>query len=323
MTRDYTATIIEPEIGKRINGKVLCWQVQHNDLFYAVMDSGGDYVAIRTDVYLSSIGHQWYEMRSVVLVEPNRPLAWEVGFKNRKDAWQPVEGQHLRPRTAPAEEWLMDVGTALNGLLNQHRDLVAERSILTRNLCPNHLNEPVAGSLQQGPLSPRTSPCENDLQDLTRVAKERVDGAIQSLSQHHLASQSIPRWNLPRRFSHWFQAFPLYWQLRKEKAGLKEAIQDMACLEHSGYPSENHDSVQTSQQQLRHPTVDTIDQELKLVTTGIRHANELTHYLQRNCGSPVTLIQTIVAERRAEILPTQPAINHISPHVTRSHRMRI
>jgi hypothetical protein len=100
VTREYSAEIIEPEPGKVLESRVLLWRHQHEGRLYAIIKTMGGYSAIRTDVHLPPDRDQWYQMRPVVLDEPNRPWAWEVLRQNRSGLRVPVEGQHLRPRSA-------------------------------------------------------------------------------------------------------------------------------------------------------------------------------------------------------------------------------
>jgi hypothetical protein len=73
-----------------------------SDTAPAILSKRGGNSAIPTEVEVERDGdqRQQYQMRPVVLDEPNRPRAWEVLRRNRSGHWEPVEGQHLRPRSA-------------------------------------------------------------------------------------------------------------------------------------------------------------------------------------------------------------------------------
>ena len=106
-----------------MESSVWLWGQYHEGRLYAILSKRGGYSAIRTDVQVERDGDQdqRYQMRPVVLDEPNRPRAWEVLRRNRNGHWEPLEGQHLRPRTALAEDWLTEIGPVLARLSTEKR----------------------------------------------------------------------------------------------------------------------------------------------------------------------------------------------------------
>ena len=156
-------------------------------------------------------------MRPVVLDEANRPRAWEVLRRNRNGHWEPLEGQHLRPRTALAEDWLAEIGPLLAHLSTEQRRLLADRRALSGGAA-SFREPPVPVAEQAGSPAPPAGPGDRDLllRDLARLAELQVERARQSLADHRLVGEGIARWNLPRLAGHWLRSVPLHWQFKRE-----------------------------------------------------------------------------------------------------------
>ncbi|HAB17922.1 MAG TPA: hypothetical protein DCE44_15895 [Verrucomicrobiales bacterium] len=123
------AKVVNPEPEKALEGKVHSWRYE-DDGQYAIVDTRDGYLAIRMDFHVPQGRFRDYQFRSVVLEEPARPLAWEVYTRNEVDSWTPVEGQHLRPRSADGEQWLQEISRASDRLRERERDLTETRRIL-------------------------------------------------------------------------------------------------------------------------------------------------------------------------------------------------
>lgn len=269
--RSVSARIIEPEPGKVIESPVFLWGSEHQGSHYALLGKTGDYHAIRTDAVRVTDDHQSYRMRTVVLDEPGRPLAWEVLRRDTQGVWRPLEDQHLRPRTALAEEWLAEIGPVLTRVTAQERQLTAHRQALGQAPFPGHLR--VASMPTPPSLTPPAPPQGPDPRDRPSLADQ---------TPHQQPDQMLPLNRpapVPDPAAQW--APPLGQSLEFE-----------------------------------------LNEELWRLTHQLQDTHALVGYLRQQRGTPVTLLQTSIEERRAEILPKMPLDLWVALRCTPSHRMR-
>lgn len=184
----YRAKVANPEEGRVVEGKVHNWQYEDDGAQYAILDSKSGYLAVRTNLHVLPTYSCYSQMRSVALDEPGRPLAWEVYRKNDFGAWTPIEGQHLRPRTAKAEDWLQAVSHPLDRLKEREQELLEGRAQLLktngqtpdqRGMDPGY---PVVVRMNEWELNQKLKPFD---QALAAVNKEIARGDDLVVRLHH------------------------------------------------------------------------------------------------------------------------------------------
>ena len=125
-----TAIIIEPEPDKVVQEQrqsVVRWRQEYQSKNYVVFKREAGFVAFRTDVMVGPREAASVELRTVTLDGPEPSLAWEVYTQTPHGGWEPVEGQHLHPRTAPAEQWQEETeNIVLPKLIAQRTEVVAQ-----------------------------------------------------------------------------------------------------------------------------------------------------------------------------------------------------
>lgn len=151
VTYKYRAQIIEPEPGKRIEGRIVTWSCQDDGTLYSILNTRDGFFAFRTDADLVGKKILHYEMRAVTLDEPHRPLAWEVYRPIGPGHWTPVDGQLLRSRTALAEVWLQELDSPLNRLKDRERVLQETQQSLLPTPAKIEESQPIVLSPTKGP----------------------------------------------------------------------------------------------------------------------------------------------------------------------------
>lgn len=130
------AEIQTPQAGRTIRGTIFESTYDDDDAHHLIFAADKGYLAIRTEVYLPKSVLHFYQARAVALDEPGCPVVWEILEKNELGIWTPIPGQHLRSRTASAEQWLQELGQPLAWLRDNERRLNREREELREMLDP-------------------------------------------------------------------------------------------------------------------------------------------------------------------------------------------
>ena len=344
VTREYWAEILEPGPGKVVEGLVLFFRHPHEDGLYAVIGTDMDardlvgtgsfceasdlsdtFVAIRTDVAAYADPDQSYKMRSVVLDEPNRPFAWEVlKWNPDQDLWQPVKGQFLRPRTILAEQWLAETSPVLADLSERERRLLDERRALTSPSRIGRLRDVKVLALE----APESQVLANGLNDIARLAPGSTRTAQGSEPRRSLIGSwfSSPegyRWNRLRPLVKWLDDVLCYLKLRFLSANQGPVSDRPAgCVNQLKAP-QVRGPVRPGAKARSNPVVVALDQQLISVRRDLQQGDDLVRYLEAHPGSPVTLLQTAIEGRRAEMLPTRPPGLRTAPRTNARYRMHL
>jgi hypothetical protein len=264
------------------------------------------------------------ELRGILLEQPSPRRVWEVSIR-RGLGVDLLPGQFSGLRTAPAEQWLKEVGLRLNQWIDQERNLVEQRRALSDG--QSNAAEPLRSSNQAAEGAQPSGPSMNfqDLDMAAKAADDRLGHAQESLGEHWLAGESIPAWNLPWRISHWYHSIKLHRELKHARTSYDNAQANLAKKQQEAIPSrtveETPEGVGTKSE--GETAVERLHRESKQIAGRILEAQELIEYLECRRGSLVTLEETLAVARRPQTVPRRPVEAEIKPSLTPCHRIRI
>ncbi len=324
----YSADIVPPERGKVISEywhHVMDCCVEHKDQRYAVFSKrDGTFYAVRTDVRIPEECE--VEMRAVELegVEPS--LGWEVFIRVYETTrWVPLPNQHLRERTAPAEEWLAEVkGSLLPALRLRELDLTEEFRVYEKNLGVRLEDAPIDESevwywaysavvkFEFGELGTKTKCAESQWKAMRSKLDDHLEVGQRLGLSLYAPWIGIPHWLKTRRY-------------RNEAAEAETAF--LAAREQQRTIDQLLDEGQIQEEIEEKNRQMLVAQDLKIeieaVSSKIRKAEGLVAYLLERKGFPVTLEESIVAGRRLETVPRKAISEQFSRRENGALRIRV
>ena len=330
VAEQHTATVVDPEPGKVLQhscGSVVWWRHKFEFQNYVILEHECGYIAARTDVTLPAQEHGRFEMRAVTLEGAKSVPAWEVHRQTPEGAWFPVEGQHLRERILPAEQWIQEIKTTILPNLVACHDEVMSRYQQTTKSAPvvchpstQPLNYAEAFSLARKAILG----IEHDKLDAkAHSAKNDCDSAQTALERHR---ENDLRRGLSR-FLPWV-AVPHFTKTLRLQSSLENAVEHY--LKTCDAVSEFQNRVDASQ---LHEAIDhrakqlLAAQELRCqaayASRQVAEAEELVECLQQHPKEMVTLLQTCIQGRQRLSVPKPLSTEYYSKELRNSCKVRL
>lgn len=308
VSENHRAAIPPLEPGKIVEGQIFSAAYADDGGHHLIFDADErGFLAIRTEVYLPNDRIHWYQARTVTLDEPGRPLAWEILGKNELGVWTPLEAQHLRSRTAPAESWVLQLHQPLMRLKDQERILQEE----SRDL---HERLQELGQARPSEPSPQISPSRSRPE--YRFGSNRLP-AKEETAPHEPVSVRPP---LTKRL---FNLLPFLRPNPTEPRASETESQDHTESAKSREVTEAGRGVE--------PVLNSKEIEVRLYHLGralkrvgreLELGNGLVQHLEHRRGTSVTLQESAIEGRQAEMVPVRPAMEQMAVTISAGPRIR-
>ncbi len=326
----YSVEVLQPERGKVIAeycDRVMDYYFEHKDQRYAVFSKrDGSFYAVQTNVMIPDECE--IEMRAVELegigVEPS--LGWEVSIRvYNTSRWDLLPNQHLRERTAPAEEWLADLeGSLLPVLRERESDLAGKFRVFEKNLGVRLEDAPIdeydvwywayaaVVKYEVGELWTNMKRAESQWQAI----KWKLDRHLKAGQRMGISLYApwigIPHWLETRRY-------------RNEAAEAETAFRQSQEQERTiqQLTDEDHIQKEIEEKNCQMLVAQELMSEIKVVSSRIQDAEEIVAYLRERKGFSVSLEESIVVGRRLEIVPRKSMSEQLSRREHVAPRIRI
>lgn len=322
------AAIQEPQPGEVIqepHQAVVRWCHPHEGRNYVVLKHEGGYVALRSDVALRPREATRVELRAVTLDGPQPTLGWEVYAQSPHGGWEPVEGQHLHPRTAPAGQWLEELeNIVLPKLTAQRTELVAQyhkASSLSPVACHPEgrpLNYDAALSLSRNAVLG----CNyDDAHAAAYSAELHLTTVANRLREHLEKGQRLglaayqPWVAIPR----WQQSFRLHGRVKRATADWTEAVTKVRELQEAAESPKVSASIEQGAKNLL--AAQKFKREADRAVRKVAEAQQLVTQLRQRPGALITLEQTLIQGRRAQTVPKWQAAELLSPRFNQAAKI--
>jgi hypothetical protein len=323
------AVILAPKPGQVIQEpyqSFVRWRQAHAGGHYVLLKRDDGYVALRSDVAVGPREATRVELRAVNLDGPQPALGWEVYTQGSHGVWEPVEGQHLHPRTASAGKWLDELeNIVLPKLIAQRTEVVAQyHKAATRSPVACHpegrpLNYDTALSLTRNAVlgcnydeaHAMAYSAELQLQAVTARLREHVEAG------HRLGLSRYTPWvGLPR----WHQSI-------RHRSGVKQASEDWTRavekvreLQSAAESPRISERIERGAKELL--AAQTWRREADRAVRKVAAAQQLIAELRQRPGALITLEQTLIQGRRAQTVPQWPAAERLSPRFNQTPTVR-
>lgn len=304
----YCADIVQPEPGKVLSEygtRVMDCCIEHKEQHYAVFSKSYEsFYAICTKVIIPEKCD--VEMRAVELEGAGPSLGWEVYIRvYGGKRWHLLPNQHLRVRTAPAEEWLNAVeGSILPVLMAREADAVEELRVHEEKMGVRL--EDVALDEAQVWFWAYSSVVNCDI-DEVRANLKRTESrweAVKMQLNNHLEAEKemglslyapwigIPHWLKTRHYRNEAAETEMAFLTVQEQWRALQRLTDEPKIQ---------TEIEEKALQMQRAQESRI--EIQAVSSQIRKAEELAGYLRERKGFPVTLEESAIAGRRLETVP--------------------
>ena len=301
------------------------WCHPHEGRNYVVLKHEGGYVALRSDVALRPREATRVELRAVTLDGPQPTLGWEVYAQSPHGGWEPVEGQHLHPRTAPAGQWLEELeNIVLPKLTAQRTELVAQyhkASSLSPVACHPEgrpLNYDAALSLSRNAVLG----CNyDDAHAAAYSAELHLTTVANRLREHLEKGQRLglaayqPWVAIPR----WQQSFRLHGRVKRATADWTEAVTKVRELQEAAESPKVSASIEQGAKNLL--AAQKFKREADRAVRKVAEAQQLVTQLRQRPGALITLEQTLIQGRRAQTVPKWQAAELLSPRFNQAAKI--
>ena len=314
MEAPQTLPITEPQPSQVLSGFVVShWQGPHGE-HCLVVASAGVCHACRVDPVVRLQPADRVQLQAVALEHQAAPV-WEVHVRHLGTQYELVPGQHCRPRTVPAEQWLKEIQAGILPELTAQVDRFgAERSgyeVERQRTNPAGQPELLYATALAMVRREVLGPAYATVCRAAQAAERRSAQAAVALHLHHHV-QPNPKtarpspWDWIRR---WRKDHRLRQHLKQARAWQQRAESQRRRLERAANAPETTARIEKEARRLME-TDRSLARELATAaraergaTQWLAEAQNLIHYLQRRSGSPVTLQETLV-KGRANMLPT-------------------
>ena len=313
METPKTLPITEPQPSQVLSGFVVShWQGPHGE-HCLVVASAGVCHACRVDPVVRLQPADRVQLQAVALEHQAAPV-WEVHVRHLGTQYELVPGQHCRPRTVPAEQWLKEIQAGILPELTAQVDRFgAERSgyeVERQRTNPAGQPELLYATALAMVRREVLGPAYATVCRAAQAAERRSAQAAVALHLHHHV-QPNPKtarpspWDWIRR---WRKDHRLRQHLKQARAWQQRAESQRRRLERAANAPDTTARIEKEARGLMETDralarqLATVAREERSATLRLAAAQNLIQYLQRRSGSLVTLQESLV-KGRAKMLP--------------------
>ena len=329
------APIICPESNQVVEGEAVDVCEHSDGNYYGILFVGGklQHVSVRADIGIMSEDTPYVQARPVRL--DGSTYAWEFFHWEEYARWELLPGQHLKPKTATAQEWLAEIEMKIIPNLDvKATDLLAERLKL-------QVSHRAVNPTGETPLSEDTAASNaksewlgsdyKKARQARKAAELRCGKADVALHRHATSTKQIfPLWSaIGRWLTQGRKATRLQAHAEKAKAWHQRVATECLVLETRVIPEAGEEWIAE-----RTRTMLTADSEMlkqskflaaekEALAIQMSEAAKLTRLLkQQSPDTLITMDQSQVDERRAQTVPVLHEENALKLQIARSNRMR-